>query len=165
MWEGCVKSFAATTMDKRGKTTIGNSLEKLLRHEAQHSKGDATAFKGFECPEDDCTFTDLTSAPVWAHATEAHGIKEDPRRCLWVRCGRCFNKQSDYQRHEGMHTGVFPFKCPACGKGHGDGSQARACCAVGAACRCGTVFKGRQAKRSFDRHQKKCKKGAAPLPA
>jgi hypothetical protein len=24
---------------------------------------------------------------VWAHAAEAHGIKEDKRRCLWVGCG------------------------------------------------------------------------------
>ena len=33
-----------------------------------------------------------------------------------------------------MHTGVFPFNCPACGKGYANGTLARACCAVGAAC-------------------------------
>jgi len=87
MWEGCGKIIAATQMDRRGKTTIGNSLAALLLHEAQHSKGDATAFTGFVCPQTDCTFTDPTSAPVWAHATEAHGIKEDTRRCLWMGCG------------------------------------------------------------------------------
>jgi hypothetical protein len=36
---------------------------------------------------------------------------------------------------------------------------------VGAACRCGAVFKGGNAKRDFARHQKKCPMGAAPLPA
>ena len=64
-----------------------------------------------------------------------------------------------------MHTGTYPFTCPACGKGLPTGSQARACCAVGAACRCGAVFKGVNAKRLFATHQKKCQMGAAPLPA
>jgi hypothetical protein len=36
---------------------------------------------------------------------------------------------------------------------------------VGAACRCGAVFKGADAKRSFATHQNKCQMGAAPLPA
>jgi hypothetical protein len=36
---------------------------------------------------------------------------------------------------------------------------------VGAACRCGAVFKGSWAKRAFTTHQKKCQMGAAPLPA
>jgi hypothetical protein len=36
---------------------------------------------------------------------------------------------------------------------------------VGAACRCGAVFKGHNAKLNFATHQKKCQMGAAPLPA
>jgi hypothetical protein len=36
---------------------------------------------------------------------------------------------------------------------------------VGAACRCGAVFKGCKAKRDFATHQKKCQMSAAPLPA
>jgi hypothetical protein len=152
-------------MDKRGKTTIGNKLEKLLLHEAQHTKGDAEAFKGFECPQSDCKFTDPKSAPVWAHAAEAHGIEEDLRRCLWMGCGRHFRAPSLYRSHEGVHTGTYPFTCQACGKGHGQSSHARHCCAVVAACRCGAVFKGNNAKQSFARHQNKCNKGAVPLPA
>jgi hypothetical protein len=38
----------------------------LLRHEAQHVKGDAAAFTGFECPEAGCTFKDPTSPPPTA---------------------------------------------------------------------------------------------------
>jgi hypothetical protein len=37
--------------------------------------------------------------------------------------------------------------------------------AVGAACRCGSVFKGSAFKPAFAAHQNKCKMGAAPLPA
>ena len=54
---------------------------------------------------------------------------------------------------------------PACGKGADCGTKARACCAVGAACRCGAVFKSHHAKQNFATHQKKCQMGAAPLPA
>jgi hypothetical protein len=157
LWDGCGKLFAA-----RGASA---NLRFLLIHEAQHVKGDAAAFTDFECPEVDCTFKDPTSAAVWAHAAEAHGIEEDTRCCLWMGCGRRFASLSKYRQHEGVHTGVFPFTCPACGKGHASGSQAKACCAVGAACRCGVVFKGADAKRSFANHQKKCQMGAAPLPA
>ena len=134
-------------------------------HEKQHVKGDAAACTGFECPEAGCTFKDPTSAAVWAHAAEAHGIEEDKRRCLWAGCGRHFAGPALYLQHEGVHTGTFPFTCPACGKGHCSGSHARACCTVGAACRCGAVFKGQHAKNYFATHQKKCNMGAAPLPA
>ena len=64
-----------------------------------------------------------------------------------------------------MHTGVFPFTCPACGKGHHNAAAAKACCTVGAACRCGSVFKSHNFKQNFAAHQNKCKMGAAPLPA
>ena len=165
MWEGCGKSFAATQMSSHGHRTVGNSLQNLRQHEAQHTKGDAEAFNGFECPEADCTHKEPTSAAVWTHASEAHGIEEDTCRCLWVRCGKHFSRPSDYRKHEGVHTGVFPFTCSVCGKGHGQSSSARACCAVSAACRCGKLFKGRFDKRNFASHEKKCKMGAAPLPA
>ena len=80
MWDGCGKPFAATQMANNGTRTIGNRLTALLTHEAQHVKGDAAAFTGFKCPQADCTFTDPTSAAVWAHASEAHSIEEDKRR-------------------------------------------------------------------------------------
>ena len=46
-------------------------------------KGDAAATTGFECPEAGCAFSDPTSAAVWAHTAEAHGIEHDTRR-WWV---------------------------------------------------------------------------------
>jgi hypothetical protein len=49
------------------------------------------------------------------------------------------SKPVHYQAHEGVHTGVFPFTCPACGGGYDVGAKARACCAVGAACRCAST--------------------------
>jgi hypothetical protein len=105
------------------------------------------------------------AAPSRASGRQVHGIEEDTHRCLWVGCGKHFRDPSACRAHEGVHTGTFPFNCPACGKGHANDAHARACCAVGAACRCGAVFKGSQAKRDFARHQKKCQMGAAPLPA
>ena len=157
LWDSCGKLFAA-----RGAS--GN-LRMLLIHEATHVKGDAADFTGFECPEAGCVFRDPTSAAVWTHAAEVHGIEEDGRRCLWARCGRHFQRPMQYRAHEGVHTGVFPFTCLACGLGYGQDSHARACCVVGAACRCGTVYKGHHAKRNFATHQKKCQLGAAPLPS
>jgi hypothetical protein len=157
LWDGCGRLFAA-----RGAS---GDLKRLLQHEAQHIMGDAAALTGFECPEPDCDFKDPTSAAVWAHAAEVHGIEEDIGRCLWVGCGKHFKYPSLYRQHEGVHTGTFPFTCPACGKGYANGGLARACCVVGAACRCGKVFKGADVKRNFATHQKKCKMGAAPLPA
>ena len=157
LWDSCGKLFAA-----RGAS--GN-LRRLLSHEAQHIKGDAADLTGFECPEAGCVFRDPTSAAVWTHAAEVHGIEEDGRRCLWARCGRHFQKPSQYRAHEGVHTGVFPFTCLVCGMGHGAGAYARACCVLGAACRCGRVFKSNNAKRNFAHHQKKCQLGAAPLPS
>jgi hypothetical protein len=57
--------------------------------------------------------------------SEAHNIEEDKCRCLWTGCGQYFAFPKEYQAHEGVHTGVFPFTCPACGKGYGKGSHAR----------------------------------------
>ena len=152
----------------RGKWTVGKNLHVVLKHEKQHVKGDAAASTGFECPKAGCAFSNPTLTAVWAHAAEAHGIKVDTRRCLWAGCEKRFlrfESQSHYRRHEGFHTGVFPFKCPTCGRGRTCAAYAKACCAVGAACRCGSVFKGQNFKQNFATHQKKCKMGAAPLPA
>jgi hypothetical protein len=164
LWDGCGKPIVASCMVK-GKWTIGGSLGNVRTHEKEHVKGDAAASTGFKCPEAGCAFSNPTSAAVWAHAAEVHGIEEDTRRCLWAGCEQRFKKAAHYREHEGVHTGVFPFTCPACGKGHTCGAFAKACCALGAACRCGSVFKGTQFKRNFATHQNKCKMGAAPLPA
>ena len=164
LWDGCGKPFTVSLM-KDGKWTFGASLHHLLKHEKEHVKGDAAAFTGFKCPEAGCTFSNPTSAAVWAHAAEAHGIEEDTRRCLGAGCDRRFVHPAHYRAHEGVHTGIFPFTCPACGKGHAAGAGAKFCCEVRAACRCGAVYKGLNAKRGFSIHQNKCKMGAAQLPA
>ena len=164
LWAGCSRIFSSTHV-RHGKWINGNALQTLLKHEKEHVKGDAAATTGFECPEAGCAFSDPTSAAVWAHAAVAHGIEEDTRRCLWAGCEQRFRTPSKYREHEGVHTGVFPFTCPACGKGHANAAAAKACCAVGAACRCGSVFKSHNFKQNFAAHQNKCKMGAAPLPA
>ena len=163
LWAGCGKMFASTRM-RSGKWLNGTNLNKLLHHEEKHVKGDPAAFADFRCPEAGCNFSHPMSAAVWAHAAEAHGIEPKRSHCLWAECGRHFRDITHYRCHEVVHTGVVPFTCPACGKGHVDARYARLCCVVGATCRCGAVFKSHQFKIYFARHEKKCKKGAAPSP-
>ena len=89
LWAGCGRMFSSTQVH-HGKWLNGNDLKKLLQHEKQHVKGDPAAFTGFRCPEAGCTFSDPTSAAVWAHAAEAHGSEHERGRCLWAECGLHF---------------------------------------------------------------------------
>ena len=83
--------YAATSLGRkleaRGAARQARGAARQGRHGGLHGH------TGFECPEAGCTFKDPTSAAVWAHAAEAHGIEEDKRRCLWVGCGGHFAKR------------------------------------------------------------------------
>ena len=106
--------------------------------------------------EDGCDFRRPTSAEVWDHAEEAHGVERD-YRCLWDGCGLVLTTKQGQDRHEPVHTGIWPFSCPTCGKGYSCDSFAKICCVVMATCRCGATFKGKNGKRGLETHKKKCR--------
>ena len=70
-----------------------------------------------------------------AHAAEAHDTEEDACLCLWAGCGHRSAGARFHSGHEAVHTGVYPFTCPACGAGFNSASNAKMCCVAVAACR------------------------------
>ena len=75
LWDGCSRGAAnpiAVSRFYKGKWVVGGSVCDMRKHEVGHTKGDAP--RGFVCPADGCDFVRPTSAAVWAHAEEAHGV-------------------------------------------------------------------------------------------
>ena len=97
LWQGCGKKVKVIKPSK----PKGN-FYNLQQHEALHVKG-PKAREAFICPE--CDEDHPTAAAAWACAA-THGVKENPKKCLWAGCGLVFAQPSKYQEHE-------PVRAPA----------------------------------------------------
>jgi hypothetical protein len=132
LWEGCGKLMAVTVRPS-GSLHLGH----VKAHEANHEPA-SSAPRGFVCPHKPCNAAFPTPDAAWK-CGEAHGVFRDSKKwpCLWEHCGWTFECPSKYRAHEPKHTGIWPFTCQWCGKGHQQASFAASCCIVGAACVCG----------------------------
>eukprot|EP00964_Phaeocystis_antarctica_P100222 scaffold65897_cov43-Phaeocystis_antarctica.AAC.2 len=131
--------------------------------------------------------------PVRVHAPARGGVASRavppaPRRP--PTCLRRLSRPPSHARPRGasqLHTGVWPYHCTTCNKGHQRAGAPRPaphpmrsppprpsppclplaawatlCCKVTHACKCGWTNKGQQGPRNFKAHKARCSRGAAP---